>query len=203
MNTPTQEAHDLPEALRVAALEHGGPPGHAMLPEDFEGVDPLSSGVLSALRKMMHLNRQILLRMTSVEHGGRPGRAGVLRVLSRIEGISQRELAEFLHLSPPTVTTMLQKMEQDGLIERWNDEADQRVTRIRLTPEGRTQSDGLATAYAKYVASTIGSMSEPDRAELARLLDVLAHHTAAALKKLDEPATEHDAPTARHEGHSR
>jgi DNA-binding MarR family transcriptional regulator len=143
---------------------------------------------LSALRKMMHLNRQILLRMTAVDQGGRPGRAGVLRVLSKNAGVSQRELAGCLHVSPPTVTAMLQKMEQDGLVERWNDGDDQRVTRIRLTTEGRRLSDGLSADYGRYVGSTIGSMTEADRVELARLLGILADNTAAALKQLDEPA---------------
>ena len=164
---------------------HGHP--HPPIPEDIEGVDPLSSSVLSAFRRVNHLNRQFLLRMSSADKGGGFGRAGVLRVLGKHEGISQRELAEFLHLSPPTVTTMLQKMEQDGLIERWGDEADQRVTRIRLTEQGSERSDGMIVAYAQYVRSTIGSMSQTDREELARLLGSLADSTAEALKKLDQP----------------
>jgi len=169
---------------------HYGPHGHQHPPvaEDIDGVDPLSSSVLSSFRRTMHLNRQFLLRMSGADKGGGFGRAGVLRVLGKHQGISQRELAEFLHLSPPTVTTMLQKMEQDGLIERWGDETDQRVMRIRLTEEGCKRSDGLKVAYAQYVQSTIGSMSATDRAELARLLETLADNTAAALKKLDEPA---------------
>lgn len=184
VNADSHHLHDLQGHPR-------GPHGHPhppMLDEDFDGVDPLSSKVLSALRKMMHVNRQILLRMMAPEQGGRPGRAGVLRVLTKHEGISQRELADLLHLSPPTVTTMLQKMEQDALIERWTDETDQRLTRIRLTEEGRRRSDQLSAGFAQYVACTIGSMPEADRTELARLLDILADNTAAALKKLNEPA---------------
>jgi DNA-binding MarR family transcriptional regulator len=169
---------------------HCGPHDHAHagMAEDIDGVDPLSSSVLSSFRRMMHLNRQFLLRMSGSDKGGAFGRAGVLRVLDRHEGISQRELAEFLHLSPPTVTTMLQRMEQDGLIVRWSDESDQRLTRIRLTAAGRDRSDGLKAAYAQYVRSTIGSMSETDRGELARLLEALADNTAVALKELDESA---------------
>jgi len=164
---------------------HGHP--HPPIPEDIEGVDPLSASVLSAFRRVNHLNRQFLLRMSSADKGGGFGRAGVLRVLGKHEGVSQRELAEFLHLSPPTVTTMLQKMEQDGLIERWGDEADQRVTRIRLTEKGSERSDGMIVAYAQYVRSTIGSMSQTDREELARLLASLADSTAEALRQLDQP----------------
>jgi len=160
---------------------------HPPLSADIDGVDPLSSSVLSSFRKMMHLNRQVALRLSGEDKGGRFARAGVLRVLDKHEGISQRELAEFLHLSPPTVTAMLQKMEQDGLVERWNDEKDQRITRIRLTEGGRKQAGEMSDAYAEYINSTVGAMPEDDRRELARLLDALSERTAIALKKLESP----------------
>jgi DNA-binding MarR family transcriptional regulator len=173
---------------------HCGPDGphahpYAPIAEQIDGVDPLSSGVLSSMRKMMHLNRQFLQRLSGPEKAGRFGRMGVLRVLGGHEGISQRELAEFLHLSAPTVTTMLQKMELEGLVERWNDETDQRITRIRLTEAGGAQAEELKEVFADYVRTTIGSLSEDERRELARLLDLLSDNTATALKRLDASAS--------------
>jgi MarR family transcriptional repressor of mepA len=115
------------------------------------------------------------------EKGGHPGAAAVLRVLSAHEGISQRDLAVTLHVSRPTVTAMLQKMEQAGLVERWDDEADHRLTRIRLTPEGRARSEELRSSFSDFVDATIGAMPEADRRELARLLDLLSDNAEAAL----------------------
>jgi len=155
------------------------------------GLDPLSAEVFSAFRRTMHLNRQLLGRMMA-EHGNHPGAAGVLRALSERDGITQRDLAEVLHLSRPTVTTMLQRLEQNGLIERWDDEVDQRLTRIRLTGQGRSQSEKLESSFAAYVDETIGAMSEPDRREFARLLGLLADNTAAALSRLEASAPSGD-----------
>jgi len=156
-----------------------------------DGIDPLSAEVFTAFRRTMHVNKQFLGRIMA-EKGGHPGAAGVLRVLSSHEGISQRDLAEILHLSRPTVTTMLQRLEQHGLVERWDDEADQRLTRIRLTDTGRTQAATFQTSFAEYVDATMGAMSETDRRELARLLGVLADNTAAALARLETTATSGD-----------
>jgi DNA-binding MarR family transcriptional regulator len=117
--------------------------------------------------------------------GGHPGRAIVLGMLAGHDGISQRDLAEKMHLARPTVTIMLQKMEAEGLIERWDDIEDQRLTRIRLTDAGREQGKNLEDAYKAYINSTVGSLSEPDRAELARLLGLLNDNVTAALKELD------------------
>ena len=148
-------------------------------------LNPASAEVFNAFRRTMHLNKQLLGRIMA-QKGGHPGAAGVLRVLSTHEGISQRDLADILHLSRPTVTTMLQRLEQHGLVERWDDEADQRLTRIRLTDAGRTQATAFQASFATYVDSTIGSMPESDRRELARLLGVLADNTAASLARLEE-----------------
>jgi DNA-binding MarR family transcriptional regulator len=155
---------------------------HHMSPPSLDGIDPASADVFAAFRRTMHLNRQLLARVMA-EKGGHPGAAAVLRVLSAHDGISQRDLADALHLSRPTITAMLQKMEQHGLIERWDDEADQRLTRIRLTTAGRAQAQAFGSSFTEYIDCTIGAMPEDDRRDLARLLGALADTIEAALKR--------------------
>ena len=147
-------------------------------------MDPLSAEVLGEFRKAMHLNRQLYVRLAS-EGGGPQGRTIVLGMLAAHEGITQRDLAEKLHLARPTVTVMLQKMQQGGLIERWADPDDQRLTRIKLTDAGREQAQALGKAYTNLIDSTFGMLSTTDRTEFARLLGLLNGHTAATLKELD------------------
>lgn len=163
---------------------HGfGGPGHHD-PIDLEGIDPLSADVLTAFRKQMHLTRQVFMRLAAGK-GGHSGRTLVLGMLAGHDGISQKDLAEKMHLARPTITIMLQKMESEGLIERWDDPEDQRLTRIRLTGAGRAQSKILGDAYKSFIDSTMGALSEADRTELARLLELLNETTAAALKELE------------------
>jgi DNA-binding MarR family transcriptional regulator len=80
---------------------------------------------------------------------------------------------------------MLQRMERQGVIERWNDEVDQRLTRIRLTEEGARLNAQLAAVSADVIAATISPLSAHDRAELIRILNLLADNTAAELERLD------------------
>jgi DNA-binding MarR family transcriptional regulator len=150
-----------------------------------EGVDQLSFDVFRALMDTMKLNGRLLMK-TMAGHGGHPGQAGCLWALGAREGISQRELAEMVHLAPPTVTAMLQKLEKAGLIERWDDVEDQRITRIRLTDAGRTLDHDLRAAHGEYIASTIGSMSEHDRRELVRLLGLLSGNIKTALDRQED-----------------
>jgi DNA-binding MarR family transcriptional regulator len=162
------------------------PPGMPDMPHAGADVaDPLSSEVFAQYRRVMHLNRQLLMRMTS-EQGGHPGQSGCLQVIAHREGISQRELADMMHLSAPTVTTMLQKLERNGLIERADDPSDQRVTRLKLTDAGRALNDDLRVARHRHLAATIGALSETDQQEFARILALLGDNAEAALKHLEE-----------------
>lgn len=71
------------------------------------------------------------------EFGLHPGQVPVMKAIYHREGMSQRELADWLHIKPPTVAVSIKRMEKNGLVERRPDEKDQRVTRIYLTDYGR------------------------------------------------------------------
>jgi MarR family transcriptional regulator, organic hydroperoxide resistance regulator len=65
------------------------------------------------------------------------GQGRVLCAIARNGELSQIEIAHGLHIERATVTNMVQRMEKSGLIERTPDPEDQRVMKVRLTPDGK------------------------------------------------------------------
>ena len=61
----------------------------------------------------------------------------ILFQLHRDGRISQKELAQKLNVSAPSITSMIQKMEKSGYIVRNVDEKDQRMMRLDLTEKGQ------------------------------------------------------------------
>src|SRR5579864_6609474 len=61
----------------------------------------------------------------------------VLVRLDRFEGLNQSELAEMLDLQPITLTRLLDKLSDSGLIERRPDPDDRRAKRLFLTAAAR------------------------------------------------------------------
>lgn len=167
---------------------HGHGP-HCALPRP-EGVDPLSHAVFTAYMRTLHLHRQLMIKLMS-HQDFHPGQAFCLRMLGGNDGITQRDLAEAMHLSRPAVTTMMQRMERAGLIERRPDEADQRLTRVYLTDEGRAVEAQMRETFASYISQAFDSMSVDDRLELERLLGIVAQNTERALHATPDapPAT--------------
>ena len=161
-----------------------------------EGIDPLSAEVFRAFKTQMVLNRRLMTKMFTVETM-HPAQAMCLRALSHEDGICQTDLAEALHVSRPTVTTMLQKMEAAGVIERRNDEHDARLTRIYMTDVGRKMSERFHTVFAESVSASVGQMPEDDRRELVRLLDDLNKHVRSVIESYDKKNSQGKVETTR------
>lgn len=61
----------------------------------------------------------------------------VMLVLWQEDGLTVRALGEQLHLNSGTLTPMLKRMEQAGLVRRSRDKKDERLVRTELTQAGR------------------------------------------------------------------
>jgi MarR family transcriptional regulator for hemolysin len=88
-------------------------------------------------------------------------------------GLSQREIAERMGVEGPTLVRHLDRLEKEGLIERLRDAADRRITRIAVTPAGRTLL-GELSAVAASMEGELRSM----------LGDKVYDETVASLKRV-------------------
>ncbi len=145
-----------------------------------DNVDDSTAEAFHAFARMMHVNRLAMAKIGG-QNGPHHGEVVTLALLSRSEGMSQRELAEVLNLSAPRVSMILDSLEKSGGVVRRPDETDRRMTRIFLTQEGRQRFKKQKDALEVYVNSTVGALSEGDRRELARLLGLLADRTLGVL----------------------
>ena len=60
----------------------------------------------------------------------------VLASLLGEDGLSVGRLSEISVTKQPTVTRLLVQLEQKGIVERFGDETDRRITLVRITDEG-------------------------------------------------------------------
>lgn len=65
------------------------------------------------------------------------GQPEILEYLKEHGDCSQKELADFLGVTPASIATSLKRMSKSGFIERTADENDRRINRLRLTEKGR------------------------------------------------------------------
>ena len=132
-------------------------------------VPALPSQVHEAFLRLVHRQRRLVHRVLA-RRDLHPAQAYCLRVLADRDGVSQRDLADALMLSPPSVTRMLQRMERTGLVERGTDPTDQRQAVVRLTGAGYELAELVHAALAEVDERSLARLPEQDLRDLARLL---------------------------------
>lgn len=121
------------------------------------------------LHRLIHMSKyQAFKRLDDFDL--KPSQAGILFVLSCNGKLSQRELAERIGITPPSMTVALRKMETRGYIEKEPDEKDQRIIRILLTEKGESCVEDIRTVMDEMEAVLYQNMTQEEKMLLRRLL---------------------------------
>ena len=87
------------------------------------------------------------------------------------EGISIKELSMHLNLKSPTVTPAAYHLEKMNLVERSTDSRDRRISRIRLTDEGRRFLLAHRKRLSSHIRGLVQYLGEEKSLLLAELLN--------------------------------
>ncbi|MGW9551319.1 MarR family winged helix-turn-helix transcriptional regulator [Citricoccus zhacaiensis] len=90
------------------------------------------------------------------------------------EGLRLKDIADRLRIAPRSATEVIDQLEAKGLVERRPDPADRRATRISLSGAGVQLREDVREARRREAGDYFSVLSQPDQAELARLLTELA-----------------------------
>ncbi|MDH6137232.1 DNA-binding MarR family transcriptional regulator [Kitasatospora sp. MAA4] len=145
------------------------------------GADGAAELADALTRAMKRIRRRTMDRLEP--YGITPAQGRALRVLAHAQGhgtpgraIRLSELAERLHIAPRSATTVVDALEQAGLVERVPDPADRRAVGLLLTADGHGAMERLAQVRQE-VAEDYFSGTDP--ADLAVMLRVLRSVEAA------------------------
>jgi len=105
----------------------------------------------------------------------------ILSQLWQHDGIAQNVLAQALHITPPTATNTLQRMERDGWINRRRDSTDQRIVRVYLTEKASALRVEVRASFQELDKELTSMLTDNERGILmASLLKVHRHLSQAA-----------------------
>ena len=101
-------------------------------------------------------------------------RFDVLAALDRFpDGLRMSELSRELRVSNGNVTGIIDRLVDEGLVERSQVPGDRRAFRVGLTSEGRVIFETQAAAHAAWVEDLMGHMGPNKAREMNALLDEL------------------------------
>jgi MarR family transcriptional regulator for hemolysin len=113
----------------------------------------------------------------------------VLVRVERSEGLKQNELAEMLDLQPITLTRLIDRLCDSGMIERRADPHDRRAKRLFLTPAARPLLDRLFALSEGFMPKILAGVDEPAVERLVGDLGTMKENLRHMIsKKNAEPA---------------
>jgi DNA-binding MarR family transcriptional regulator len=98
----------------------------------------------------------------------------VLRLVGHQGSVSAGELARTLHIHPSSLTGMLRRLEQAGLLRRKRDRADGRRVVLSLTASGKRLNARRRGTVESIVDRALGSATKAEIASAERMLQSLA-----------------------------
>ncbi len=120
------------------------------------------------------------------DHGASLWNWVLLREASLADGASQRELARRMRIEPPTLVRHLDKLADEGLVERRPDPVDRRVVRVIVTAKGRARLNALHKVASQLDVELRALLTEREVDVLGKALMKIHDHFTAVKEDEEE-----------------
>lgn len=137
-------------------------------------IEPIHHQLLVAFS---HSNRAMLARTRAT--GLKPGQPKVLEHVVFHEGCTQRDIARACVMDKSTVTSVVARMEEEGLVERRAKPGDRRVQAVYLTERGRAAATDVLAYRAEVDDIAWRGFTDEERAQLTSLLERVVENLVA------------------------
>jgi len=102
-----------------------------------------------------------------------PSQTAALATIERHGPLTPSELAERERVQRPTVTRVLARLEEAGLVERAADPGDRRCSLVSISAEGQELLDAVRARKDAFLSRRIDALDAADREALERAAAIL------------------------------
>ena len=131
-----------------------------------------AAGLLAAIGAVRRVARRAV-RTASQAEPLPPARSELLRLAARRPGIGVAEAAAELRLAPNSVSTMVSKLTEDGLLSRDRGATDGRSVRLTVTEAGTARIEQWRDIRSDLVGRALERLTQADRKALAAAIPAL------------------------------
>lgn len=141
---------------------------------------PVDQHLLFTLAEVQRLVRAYADK-AAVRFGITRAQWAVLAKVERFEGLKQSELAELLEMQPITLTRLIDRLCEQGLIERRSDDADRRAKRLYLRKAARPLLGKLNGLRSELTANALAGINPVDAHRLLDQLETIRENVRSAI----------------------
>jgi DNA-binding MarR family transcriptional regulator len=119
---------------------------------------------LDIAKKMNTLSilHRITIQKQASKNGLYFGQPPILEYVANHNHCTQREVADFMKVSPASIATSVKRMQKAGLIEKMTDDSDLRYNRLKITEKGRELTNKCRKDFDKVDAQMFSGFSDEE-----------------------------------------
>ena len=122
--------------------------------------------------------------------------AAVILYIARNEGVSQTEVASWLDMEPIALVRMLDKLHEEGLVERPAHPTDRRIRTLWLTPAARPVIERILIINQAIREEAFAGLPARARDTVINILDGIKDNLVLQEEVADRPVTPPASPDA-------
>ena len=103
-----------------------------------------------------------------------PAHSGIIWMLGRSAGMSQRQLASVLKIHPSRLVALLDELEEKGLVERQGHTTDRRLYALHLTMKGQSTFAKIMRLSEEHLRMICSALNKKECEQLAGFLQRIA-----------------------------
>jgi DNA-binding MarR family transcriptional regulator len=122
---------------------------------------------------MSNTRRCFIRRLGGHPHGKNPfseARFRILHMIAEKESLKMSDLSKLCHVTKGSLTITLNKLVEDGLVERFAEPGDRRVVLVRLTPAGENYLQQTKQLLISRISAAFAGMPETKKNKLLSML---------------------------------
>nr|WP_312292349.1 MarR family transcriptional regulator [Clostridium chromiireducens] len=140
---------------------------------------------ISKLNAAIYRNAQSIINSKLIDLNIRSGQHDFLYVISKNEGISQKELSEFLYVGKSTTAKAVKNLIENDYVKRVQDESDKRIYRLYLAEEGKKVIPKIESTFLELVAIFSKNLSKEEEEQTVIILKRILHTISEEKNKIN------------------
>ena len=138
------------------------------------------------IEQIFSVMKQVHHNISAQDTSLSPPQAQLLITIARSSnnGLSVKELAESIHVTPGAITQFADALIEKGLVKRESDANDRRIVRMKLTTSGRNQFEVLNKEFLASATQAFDALSNEEITQLISLLTKISLRSKTKEQKL-------------------
>ncbi len=119
----------------------------------------------------LFLGRRVIFFRAFQNNGLYPGQLPILEYVLQNQGCTQKEIADKLFVSAPSIASSTKRLQKAGLIDKKTDETNLRQNKLFITEKGSWVAKNCRDEFNRYQESFFQGFTEKELTQLGAFLD--------------------------------